>query len=105
MEEHAGCLHRPFLYRVCLRYRVLVSMEDSRDCSEGTDNLRHAVIVMQLAEAEKERLRLEEHQVVIADLVRGEVCEEWRSVIGQMADEHEVRIRELLRSRVQACQS
>ena len=48
--------------------------------------------MMQLAEAEKERLRLEEHQVVIADLVRGEVCEEWRSVISQMADEHEVRI-------------
>ncbi len=48
--------------------------------------------MMQLAEAEKEQLRLEEHQVVIADLVRGEVCEEWRSVISQMADEHEVRI-------------
>lgn len=45
---------------------------------------------MQLIEAEKEQLRLEEHQVVIADVVRGEVCEEWRSVIGQMADEHEV---------------
>lgn len=45
---------------------------------------------MQLVEAEKERLRLEEHQVVIADVVRGEVCEEWRFVIGQMADEHEV---------------
>ena len=46
--------------------------------------------MVQLAAAERERLRLEEGQMVIADVVRGEVCEEWRSVISQMADEHEV---------------
>ena len=34
--------------------------------------------------------------MVIADVVRGEVCEEWRSVIGQMADEHEVSFDALL---------
>ena len=56
----------------------------------------HALPVVQLADADKERLRLEEHQVVIADVVRGEVCEEWRSVIGQMADEHEVGLPALL---------
>lgn len=36
-------------------------------------------------------MRLEEHQVVIADVVRGEVCDEWRLVIDRMAEEHEVR--------------
>ena len=46
--------------------------------------------MVQLAAAERERLRLEEAQMVIADVVRGEVCEEWRSVISQMAVEHEV---------------
>ena len=54
------------------------------------------MLTLQLADAEKERLRLEEHRVVIADVVRGEVCEEWRSVIGQMADEHEVSFEALL---------
>jgi hypothetical protein len=49
-----------------------------------------AASTAQLAEAEAERVRLEEHQVVIADVVRGEVCEEWRLVIDRMAEEHEV---------------
>ena len=55
------------------------------------DILHQALGTVQLAEAEAERVRLEEHQVVIADVVRGEVCDEWRLVIDRMAEEHEVR--------------
>ena len=63
----------------------------SEDWAFSSCDMHQALGTAQLAEAEAERVRLEEHQVVIADVVRGEVCDEWRLVIDRMAEEHEVR--------------
>ena len=83
------CIMLKFMMAMQCKLLHRVNSEDWAFLS--CDILIQALGTAQLAEAEAERIRLEEHQVVIADVVRGEVCDEWRLVIDRMAEEHEVR--------------